>query len=56
MEAMQFTRDIQAKNKAAHKSTTRTYVGIKDQFRAHRETLPQPTRISQNEMEERREK
>jgi hypothetical protein len=30
-----------------HKSTTRTYVAIRDIFRAHRETLPQPTQNPQ---------
>jgi hypothetical protein len=40
MEAMQFSHHIQAMNIATHKSTTRTYVGIRDIIGAHRETLP----------------
>jgi hypothetical protein len=49
LEAMQFSHHIQAKNRA-------TYAGSRDRFGAHRETLPQPTRISPKEMEERRKK
>jgi len=43
MEAMQFSRHIQAKNRATHKSTTETYARNRDRFGVHRETLPQPT-------------
>jgi hypothetical protein len=56
MEAMQCSHHIQAKNSATHKYTTGTYTINIDQFWAHRETLPQPTRVSQKEMEERKRK
>jgi hypothetical protein len=56
MEAMQYARHIQAKNKATHKSTIGAYSGSTNHFAAHKKTLPQPTRISQKVMEERRAK
>jgi len=55
MESMQYAHRIQAKNRATHNSTT-TYAGSIDWFVPHRATLPQPTQISQEEMDERREK
>jgi hypothetical protein len=45
MDSMQFTRHIQAKNRDTHNSTIGTYAGSIDRFGAHKETLPQPTRI-----------
>jgi hypothetical protein len=56
MEAMQCFHHIQAKNKDTCKSIMGSYVGRRDHFGVHKKTLPQPTRISQKEMEERREK
>ena len=54
MEAMKYARHIQAKNKATHKSTIGAYAGIKDHFGNHKTTVPQPTRLTPQQMDERR--
>jgi hypothetical protein len=53
MEAMQDPCHIQAKNKARHKSTTRAY-NI-DHVGGHKTIIPQPTRLTPHQMEDRRE-
>ena len=45
MEAMEFYWHIQGKNRAMHKTTTRTYAESIDWFAPHRETIPRPTQI-----------
>ena len=52
VEAMQNARHILAKNKATHKSS----IGIRDRFGGHKTTIPQPTRSTPQQMDERREK
>jgi hypothetical protein len=56
MESMQFSRHIQAKNKATHKYTIGAYAGSIDHFRVHKTTMPQLTRLTPQQMDERREK
>jgi len=56
MEAMKFSHNIQAKNKAKHNSSMGAYIGSKYYFEFRKKTLPQLTRISPNEMEKTRAK
>ena len=55
-EAVQFACHIQANNKATHKSTIRSYTRIIDLFGVHKTSVPQPTRLTPQQMDERREK
>jgi hypothetical protein len=54
MEAMQYAHHIQTKNKDTHKSTIGTYKGSIDNFWVHNTTIPQPTRLTPQQMDERR--
>jgi hypothetical protein len=56
MEDMQFSRHIQANNKAIHKSSIVAYIGIIYPFGFHKKNIPQPTRLTPQQMDERREK
>jgi hypothetical protein len=56
MDAMQFARHIQAKNKATHKLTIGAYAGSKDRFGVYKTTVPQPTKLTPQQMDERRAK
>ena len=53
IEAMQFVHHIQANNKATHKSTIGAYARSKDFFGVHKTTIPQPTRLTPQQMDER---
>jgi SPX domain protein involved in polyphosphate accumulation len=52
MEAMQFSRHIQAKNKATHKSTIEAYARRKYYFWVHKTTVSQPTRLTSQQIDE----
>jgi len=52
MEAMQDALHIHAKNKATHKYS----IGGRDHFAAHKTTISQPTRLTPQQMDERRAK
>jgi hypothetical protein len=54
MEAMQNALHIQAKNKATHKYTIGAYTSRKDHFGGHKTSVPQPTRLKPQQMDERR--
>jgi hypothetical protein len=56
MEAMQYDHHIQAKNKATHKYTIEAYTTSRDHFGGHKTSIPQPTRLTPQQMDERREK
>jgi hypothetical protein len=56
MEANKNDRHIQAKNKATHKSTSGAYTGSIYHFGAHKTIVPQPKRLTPQQMDERREK
>ena len=47
-----FSCHIQAKNKVTHKSIMRAHIGIINHFGVHKTNLPQPTQISQKQVEE----
>jgi hypothetical protein len=49
---MQNARHIHAKNKATHKYR----IGSRDRFVGHKTTIPQPKRLTPQQMDERREK
>jgi hypothetical protein len=56
METMQFSRHIQAKNKAIHNSTIGAFKGSKDHFEVHKTIITQSTRLKPQKMDERGEK
>jgi hypothetical protein len=56
MEPMQISHHIQEKNKATHKPTIGAYTGSKDHFGVHKTSVPQPTRLEPQQMDERKEK
>jgi hypothetical protein len=56
MEAMKFARHIQAKNKATHNSTIGAYTRSRYHFGVHKTIVPQPTRLTPQKIDERREK
>jgi hypothetical protein len=55
MEAMKYARHIQDKNKATNKSTIVAHAWSKDHFGVHKTSVPQPTRLTPQQMDERRE-
>ena len=56
MEAMQFSRHIQAKNKTTHKPTIGAYVGNTYHFGVHKTTIPQLISLTLQQMDEIRAK
>jgi hypothetical protein len=52
MESMQNSHHIHAKNKATHKFS----IVRRDRFEGHKTTIPQPTRLTPQQMDEKREK
>jgi hypothetical protein len=55
MEVMQCALHIQAKNNATHTSTIGGYARSRDCFGVHETIVPQPTRLTPQQMDERRE-
>jgi hypothetical protein len=55
MQAMQFTHHIQAKSKATRKYNIGEYIGNKYHFWVHKTNTPQPTMLTPQKMDERRE-
>jgi hypothetical protein len=56
MEAMQFARHIQDKNKFAHKSPIGAYIRSRDRFGVHKTNISQPTKLTLQQIDEIREK
>jgi hypothetical protein len=56
MDTMQFTRHIQAKNKATHNPTIGAYVESRERFGIHKTIVPQLKRLTPQQMDERRAK
>ena len=56
VEAMRSYHCIQSKNKATHKSNIGTYPRSRDHFGVHKTIIPQPTRLTPQQMDERKEK
>jgi hypothetical protein len=50
---MQFYGHIQAKDKSTHKSTIGAYERRRDNFEVHKTIVPQPTRLTFQQMDER---
>ena len=53
MEVMQSVCHIQSKNKAAYKSIIGAHTGTRDHFGVHKTSIPQLTRLSPQQMDER---
>jgi hypothetical protein len=56
MEDMQYACHIQAKNKDTHKYTIGGYIGSINHFGVHKTSVPQMTRLTPQQMDERIEK